>query len=138
MILVCVTDQESCTRLIKAGRQLADIVAVPLKVISVRPHGSGSWMASEELEYLYNMAKQLNAEMIIRFHDFAAEAVADYVRRQPVKAVIVGEPPPPGQSVFISHLEEHFPDLAILCVKDNGKLQPALVFQGSDEAGCAG
>ncbi|NLO36004.1 MAG: hypothetical protein GX112_06600 [Clostridiaceae bacterium] len=138
MILVCVTDQESCTRLIKAGRQLADIVAVPLKVISVRPHGSGSWMASEELEYLYNMAKQLNAEMIIRFHDFAAEAVADYVRRQPVKAVIVGEPPQPGQSVFISHLEEHFPDLAILCVKDNGKLQPALVFQGSDEAGCAG
>lgn len=138
MILVCVTDQESCTRLIKAGRQLADIVAVPLKVISVRPHGSGSWMASEELEYLYNMAKQLNAEMIIRFHDFAAEAVADYVRRQPVKAIIVGEPPQPGQSVFISHLEEHFPDLAILCVKDNGKLQPALVFQGSDEAGCAG
>ena len=138
MILVCVTDQESCGRLIKAGRQLADIVDVPLKVISVLPHGSGRWMASEELEYLFNISKQLEAEMIIRFHDFAAEAVADFIRHQPVRALIVGEPPEPGQSVFISHLEEQFPDLAILCVKDNGKLQPALVFQGSDEAGCAG
>ena len=138
MIIVCVTDQESYGRLIKAGRHLADIVDAPLKVISVRPHGSGNWMASEELEYLFNMAKQLEAEMIIRFHDFAAEAVADFIRHQPVRALIVGEPPEPGQSVFISHLEEQFPDLAILCVKDNGKLQPALVFQGSDEAGCAG
>lgn len=133
MVLVCVTDQESCDRLIRAGSQLAGLMATALKVISVRPRHSGDWLASDELEYLFGLAKQLDAEMIIRFHDYAAEAVADYIRKEPIQAVIVGQPPQPGQSVFISSLEEHFPDLPVICVKDNGRVSLSAVFRGSDE-----
>jgi K+-sensing histidine kinase KdpD len=132
MVLVCVTDQESCGRLIKAGRNLADMMSVPLKVISVRPKQSGNWFASEELEYLFNLAKQLDAEMIIRFHDYAAEAVADYIEKQNAQAVIVGEPPQAGQSIFITSLEERFNSLPILCVKDDGQLCLAAVYRGND------
>jgi K+-sensing histidine kinase KdpD len=129
MILVCVTDQESCDRLIKAGNTLATLASLPLKVISVRPRKSGNWLASEELEYLFHLSKQLGAEMIIRFHDFAAEAVGDYIANNDVQTVVVGSPPQPGQSVFVGTLEELFPDLPIVCVHDDGRLQLSSVFQ---------
>lgn len=133
MVLVCVTDQESCDRLIEAGKNLAILMATPLKVISVRPKNSEDWLASEELEYLFSLAKSLDAEMIIRFHDYAAEAVADYIKNHDVQTVIVGQPPQPGQSVFISGLEEHFPHLPIICVQDNGRLNVTPYFWGCDE-----
>jgi len=132
MVLVCVTDQASCDRLIKAGRNLADILSVPLKVISVRPRRSGDWLASVELEYLFNLSKLLEAEMIIRFHDYAAEAVAGYIEKNEIRAVIVGEPPQPGQSVFITSLEDRFINLPVICVKDDGQVCLAAVFSGSE------
>lgn len=132
MVLVCVTDQASCARLIKAGRSLADILSVPLKVISVRPRRSDGWLASEELEYLFTLSKQLDAEMIIRFHDYAAEAVADYIEKSDIRAIIVGEPPQPGQSVFITSLESRFANLPVICVKDDGQMCLAAVYSGSE------
>jgi len=123
MILVCVTDQESCGRLINAGRKLADITDNPLKVICVRPRRTAIWFGSDELEYLFNYSKQLGAEMIIFFHDCAVEAVADYIRTNDVQYVIVGMPPDPGQSVFISGLEENFPELPVIALDETGNLQ---------------
>lgn len=133
MVLVCVTDQETCSRLIQSGSQLASLLRTPLKVISVRHRGTEKWFASEEMEYLYQVAKQLNAEMIIRFHNSASEAVAEYIENNPVEVVIVGEPPEPGHSVFISDLESHFPKLSIISIDQNGHMQLATVFQGADE-----
>jgi K+-sensing histidine kinase KdpD len=134
MVLVCVTDQQSCGRLIQAGRQLADLAVAPLKVISVRPRHMKSWFGSEELEFLFGLAKQLDAEMIIRLHNYAAEAVGDYIAENPVHTVIVGMPPQAGQSVFISSLEERFPTLPIISVDDHGKLQLVPVFREADQA----
>lgn len=134
MVLVCVTDQESCGRLIEAGRKLADITDSLLKVISVRPRRMENWFGSDELEYLFNRAKQLDAEMIIRFHDYALESVADYLRNHEVRYVIVGSPPQAGQSIFISGLEESFPDLPIICVDTDGALQLVPAFDDYDQS----
>lgn len=129
MVLVCVTDQESCGRLIETGRKLADITDSPLKVICVRSRRSEYWFASDEVEYLFNKAKQLDAEMIIRFHDYALESVMDYIQTHEIHSVIVGTPPQAGQSIFISGLEEQFPDLPIISVDTDGSLQLVPVFQ---------
>jgi UDP-N-acetyl-D-mannosaminuronic acid transferase (WecB/TagA/CpsF family) len=50
--------------------------------------------------------------MIILFHDYAPEAVANYIRSNETHYVIVGLPADPEQSVFIHELENEFPDLA--------------------------
>ncbi len=128
MVLVCVTDQESCSRLIEAGRKLADITDSLLKVICVRPRRMENWFGSDEVEYLFNRAKQLDAEMIIKFHDYAMESVAEYVASNDIHYVIVGTPPQPGQSVFVSGLEERFPDLPIISVDTDGDLQLVPAF----------
>lgn len=123
MVLVCVTDQESCGRLIEAGRKLADITENPLKVICVRPRRMESWFGSDEVEYLFNLSKQLGAEMVIYFHDYAVEAVIDYIRSNDVHYVIVGMPPEPGQSIFITGLEDNFPTLPVISLDQSGSLQ---------------
>ena len=128
MVLVCVTDQESCGRLIETGRKLADITDSLLKVFCVRPRRSEYWFASEEVEFLYNIAKKLDAEMIIRFHDYALESVIDYISTHDIHSVIVGTPPQAGQSIFVSGLEEQFPELPIIAVDSNGSLQLVPVF----------
>ncbi len=134
MILVCVTDQESCGRLIESGRQLADLNDNTLKVICVRPRKMKNWMASDEVEYLYNVSKQLQAEMIIVFHDYAVNAVADFIRSNEVEVVVVGMPPDPGQSIFISGLEEQFPGLPLIALDKTGGLQLVPAIQENNQA----
>jgi K+-sensing histidine kinase KdpD len=134
MILVCVTDQESCGRLIEAGRKLADLADVPLKVICVRPRRMENWFGSDEVEYLFNRSKQLSAEMIIIFHDYAVEAVAEYIRSNDVHTIIVGMPPDPGQSIFISGLEDQFPQIPIISLDHTGSLQLVPVLDETCQA----
>lgn len=123
MVLVCVTDQETCSRLIYTGRELADLEQIPLKVICVRPRKAAPWLASDEVEFLYNLSKQLGAEMVIIFHDSASEAVADYIHHHDVRYVLVGSPPQPGQSIFISEIEDNFPEIPVITVDQHGALQ---------------
>lgn len=134
MILVCVTDQESCGRLIEAGRKLADLSETLLKVICVRPRKMKNWFGSDEVEYLFNKAKQLDAEMIIKFHDYAVEGVSDYIRSHDIDMVVVGMPPVTGHSVFISGIEDNFPDLPVIALDESGSLQfvPAIVESNLD------
>lgn len=122
MVLVCVTDQESCDRLIYAGKQLAHMEGIELKVICVRPRSEKRWLASEEVEYLFNTAKELQAEMLVYFSDSAAETVAAYIRQHNVQYVLVGMPPEPGNSVFIGTLESQCAEIPIITVNKSGSL----------------
>ena len=123
MVLVCVTDQESCDRLIYAGRSLAHHDGIDLKVICVRPKKAERWLASDEVEYLFNVAKDLEAEMLIYFNDHAAETVARYVKENTVSYILVGMPPDPGNSMFITTLEDQCPDVPVITVDKSGGLQ---------------
>ena len=123
MVLVCVTDQDACDRLIFAGRKLATIERLDLKVISVQPRNHSIGLASDSMEYLFSISTLLSAEMIVLFHDFAPEAVANYIQHNETTYVIVGQSPDPDQSVFITALEDYFPDLPVISVGVTGSLQ---------------
>ncbi len=129
MVLVCVTDQDTCDRLIFAGRRLADLEQIPLKVITVQPRRAAAWLASDEVEYLFSLSKQLNAEMVILFHDYAVEAVANYIEKQDVQYILVGVPPEAGHSVFITGIEDRFPMLPVITVDHKGLLHRLPVYQ---------
>ncbi len=126
MILVCVTEQKSSRRLIEAGRRLADKADVPLKVICVRSCEHKNWLASEEVEILFDISKHLSAEMIVKFSNQAAEAVSAYVDSQPVQVILVGTPPKSEPSPFIQELESSHPDIPLIQVDLSGKLKQPL------------
>jgi K+-sensing histidine kinase KdpD len=123
MVLVCVTDQDACDRLIFAGRRLATIEHLELKVITVQPHHAKAGLAGDNLEYLFSISKQLDAEMNVIFHDYAPEAVANFIQNNDTHYVIVGMPPDPDQSVFIHELESTFPEIPVISINEHGSLQ---------------
>ena len=51
-VLVCVTGQRDCDRLIKAGKRIAEERSIPLHVLCVQPTSAGFDADCEELEYL--------------------------------------------------------------------------------------
>ena len=75
-VLVCVTSQPDCERLIRAGKKIADGEGVPLQVVSVQRMEECFQPNSETLERLHQQAKAVNAEMTVYFNDSPAITAA--------------------------------------------------------------
>lgn len=75
-VLVCVTSQPDCERLIRAGKKIADGEGVPLQVVSVQRMEECFQPNSDTLERLHQQAKAVNAEMTIYFNDSPAITAA--------------------------------------------------------------
>lgn len=80
-VLVCVTDQPSCRRLILAGDAIAQKYQVPVKVVTVLKPGLVSSKTADVLQTLYNIAGRLGAEMTVYFNDSPALTVAVHAGR---------------------------------------------------------
>ena len=121
-VLVCVTGQYDCDRLIEAGFEQAVENGLELHVLCVHdPERDISFM-SDEIEYLYRTAKSLGADMTIAFNRNAPGCAADFARRINARHLITGMPDnrPNG---FVITLHELLPKLQITMVtKDNESL----------------
>jgi len=118
-VLVCVTGQYDCDRLIEAGFELAVEKGWELHVLSVRPPVSDLGSASDEIEHLYRTAKDLGADMTLTFAVSAPHSAADFARRTNARLVVTGMPDsrPNG---FVLTLHEIMPKLRMITVtKDN-------------------
>ena len=62
-VLVCVTSQPDCERLIRAGKKIADGEGVPLQVVSVQRMEECFQPNSDTLERLHQQAKAVNIVM---------------------------------------------------------------------------
>ncbi len=127
MILVCVTDQQSCDRLIYAGYRLAQNRSEPLEVITVRPRVMGKctdsndcWLASPEIQYLTEITISLDAELHFIFNDQPAEAIAQYIKNHKIKRLVTGVPPDGEISPFNQTIAERVPELLIYQVAESG------------------
>lgn len=93
-VLVCVTDQPSCRRLIVAGASIAQRLELPLKVVCVRPEGLVSPKTAEALQVLYNISGKLGADMTVYFNDDPALTVAVHAGRS-TRPISSAAPPAP-------------------------------------------
>ena len=118
-VLVCVTGQYDCDRLIKAGFEQAVETDCELHVFCVHTPSNDLSYFSDEIEYLYRTAKSLGADMTITFSDNAPRCTADFARRINAKHLITGMPDlrPNG---FVLTLHELLPRLQITMVTKEG------------------
>lgn len=91
-ILVCVTKQKTCERLIKAATQrMAE--GGSLHVLHV---AKDSWNIldnaheSEALEYLFKISKLFNAEMTMLRADNISKTIADFAYRNDINLIVLG------------------------------------------------
>ncbi len=98
-VLVCVTGQKTCDRLIKAGAQLAAQLSAPLLVVHVAPVGApllGSSTQSEALNYLYSLSCEVGAEMAVLRAPDTLERLIQYAQEQHVAHIVIGAGRPDG------------------------------------------
>ena len=118
-VLVCVTGQYDCDRLIEAGFERAVELGWDLHVFCVHTPTNDLTCFSDEIEYLYRTAKSLGADMTISFSGHAARAAADFARTVNAKHLITGMPDerPNG---FVLTVQEMLPRLQITTVTKEG------------------
>ncbi|MBQ9851192.1 MAG: hypothetical protein IJO36_10865 [Clostridia bacterium] len=115
-IIVCVTPQESCARLIEAGAGIAEKEGLPLVVLSIFRESSGL-NANEGgvLENLFECAKKFNASMNIYFNNSPALVAAVASKKLGAVNLVTGFPEE-GSSGFIGRIHEILPELTITMV----------------------
>lgn len=120
-VLVCVTGQYDCDRLIDAGFEKAVNEGLELHVLCVHPPVSNASFLSDEIEYLYSTAKQLGADMTIAFSYDAPSTTADFAKKTNARYIVTGMPDnkPYG---FIDTLHELLPKSNITMVTKEGEL----------------
>lgn len=114
-VLVCVTDQTSCRRLITAGVAIAEKLQVPVKVVSVQPEGLVSKKASEALQVLYNISAKLGADMTVYFSDDPALTVAVHARQAGAIHIVSGAPGA-NSNLFIEMIKGLLPEVPLSVV----------------------
>ena len=118
-VMVCVTPQQSCRRLIEAGARIAKEENLPLFVVSVFKESSGL-NANEggALEYLFEYAKSYNASMNIYFNDSPALVIAVSAKKNNASTLVTGFPAQ-GSIDFIAQIHEILPELPITMVDND-------------------
>lgn len=104
-ILVCVTVQKECDRLIRWGKEQADETGLPLHVLHISSEKNLLAMpgAGDILNHLFSLAHEANAEMNILYDPDAPMAISRYAAQHHAKILIMG-PDKSGFSLRLSHL----------------------------------
>lgn len=115
-IMVCVTQQVSCARLIEAGAKIANQESKALIVVSViskdHPH------SMDILNTLYETVEKHNANMNVYFNDSAIITTAAAAKKFNADLIITGFPGVKG-SGFIGALHEIVPDIPITMIDED-------------------
>ena len=93
-VMVCVTQQKTCDRLISRGNQLTDGKKDELFVIHVTPKSFGSMSSSEEgaaLDYLYEKAMEYDANLTVVRSDDMVKTLLDLVEKHDIEKVVLGQ-----------------------------------------------
>ena len=131
-IMVCVTPQQSCQRLIEAGARIAKEENLPLSVISVFKESKGL-NANEGgvLEELFQCAKKYNASMDIFFNNSPVLVIAVAAKKHNAATLVTGFPAD-GSSGFIAHIHEILPELPITMVDEELSEYKIIPFDSSE------
>ena len=120
-VLVCVTDQLSCGRLILAGVQIAQEHNAKVQVLSVLPEGIISENTATVMQDLFEIAGDADAEMNFYFNDSPALTAAVHARKNGATHIISGVPGV-GSNLFIETLKGLLPEVSLTLVNNENEI----------------
>ena len=118
-VLVCVTGQKSCERLIEEGASIALEHNIELSVVHVAKTGNnflGSTSGvteAEALEYLFGISKNYDADMALLRSDDVSPTIVSYARKMNAAVIVIGSRPTRGGNHLTRTLQNSMPDLDI-------------------------
>jgi len=95
-ILVCVTQQKTCERLIRNAANLKEELKGELFVIHV---AKNEWnfldnkKEGEALDYLFRISKSVGADLSVLKSDNIVETIVEFVKERKISYIVMGESP---------------------------------------------
>lgn len=119
-VLICVTRQRSCERLIRVGYERSKTSGGKPYVIHVAPLGEnflGNPKEGEALDYLFDISKQVGAEMTVLRSNEVVEVLSNFSQKHNIGIIILGESPSAqGKSDIIDKLRKKLTDVEFIVV----------------------
>ena len=119
-VLVCVTDQTSCGRLIRYGRQRADETGSLLRVLHVRTREKtmmGNPDIPSALNELYALSREAEADMEIVASQDVEGTIADYAGKCRATLLVLGETPRDRFPPMAERLTPRLPGMQMEVIK---------------------
>lgn len=114
-IMICVTRQKTCERLIRFGYELAQKDGVELYVVHAAKVGEnylGNPNEGEALNYLFQVSKQVGAEMNVIRSKHVVKTLADFAKKQKIATMVLGAAPDSASdNKIIQELQLHLPQM---------------------------
>ncbi|MEF9934053.1 MAG: universal stress protein [Clostridium sp.] len=113
-IMVCVTQQKTCERLISSGAALKKEIGSDLFVIHVvRERDNFLYNDSEPdaLQYLFNVSKEAGAELTVLRSDDVVDTLKEFARDRSIGHIVLGQPPKSAKNCVVDMLKESSNDL---------------------------
>lgn len=123
-VMICVTRQKACERLIRKGHSIAQEIGSQAYVIHIAKGGEnflGNPREGEALDYLFQISKQFNAEMTVVRSDSIIDTLVEYARKEGVGVIVLGETREYNRdSNIIRKLESYLYDVEFVVVPAQG------------------
>lgn len=109
-IMVCVTKQKTCEKLIQSGVKIKDQKEGNLFVVHVAPTDGnflGNSSEGEALDYLFEISKSVGADMTVLRSSEVVETIVDFCKNNDISIVVLGKSPEgTGHENIISKLKK--------------------------------
>lgn len=121
-VMVCVTVQRSSEKLIRAGHDIASALEGLLYVVHVVKQGGaflGNENQGEALEHLYQLSRELDAQMNVIRAEYVVETLVKTARQYGATIIVLGAPArhAPGED-FAGVLQARLPKVEVRTVFD--------------------
>lgn len=118
-VLVCVTGQKTCERLIAEGDRLAKEMDAELSVVHVARQGMGLLggvvAEAEALEYLFQVSTEHGADMTVIRSEHVVETLANHARKVNAGVMVLGAPRRTDRDVT-RDMKAHMPEMEFAIV----------------------
>lgn len=111
-VLVCVTQQKACERLIRTAAELKkeDGSLYVIHVTKEDWNFVDNAKDGEALEYLFSLSKSHGAELTILHSDKIPETIAQFAQHYEIELIVTGEGPEGAQNPFNKRLRSLLTD----------------------------
>jgi len=117
-IMVCVTQQKTCERLIKKAHNMIENANGNLFVIHVVKNDTkflGNDKEGEALEYLFGITKAIGANLTVLKADSVSETLVDFAESNKIDTVLMGgSADASSENKFYKRLNEKLPHINIV------------------------
>lgn len=116
IIMVCVTRQRTCERLIREGEKKATELSLPLHIVHAVKTGEnflGNAIEGEALEYLFTAAQVCGGELSVLRADDVIGKLVEYAKSHDAKMIVLGRSPQEDDKSFANKLNALLPGVEI-------------------------